>query len=1490
MTESNFEFDLGPLSWVHREIDQALTRGLESLARFKAGPGDTAALKHARTHIHQAAGAIQMVGMDAVVAYTDEIERQLARLEDPATADAAAGCDAVDRACQKLKIYLDELVNGAPPVPLKLFPEFDAMQRVRGIRAASPTDLFYPDLAPRAPKLSAPQAIPPNKLPSFMVKQRRLYQHGLLSLMRGEEEGARSMRDAITAIESVTTHANLRAFWWTAGALFDAVTERGLESGFGVKQLAARIDLQIRRMVEGSTKVSDRLRREVLYYVAISAPVAPSVQAVQKGFRLAGLIPTAEVLNADLVRIQPHLREAREQLAGAKDTWLKVASGRAENMPKLKQTLAAVHKHAAEIGNGALMKLTAELVARLDKMPASGNVAEPLAMEYATGMLLAESAVENYANLSAEFPKQVEAMLARLDAAQMSRPAPAAAGAMLDEMSKRAQERVLLAQVGREIQANLRHMEQVLDAFFRDHAKRGELTALAKDSRQIRGALTILGLDDADRLLGLCQEQIEAYANPETPVDNDDLELLAESLSGLGFYVEAVEQQRPDRERLIAPLLAKRLGETPAPVVEAPDTTEAAVAELRAALPALVEEVHRAPADVAVRDALKAKLAGLKDDAELIGDADLIAQVGAALAELETGGTAGLAAAVEAIADTAAPAPEISAETQRLLATDATGLDAELLEIFLEEAAEVLDSIAEQRRRLEGNHGDRESLRTARRGFHTLKGSGRMVGLTDLGELAYHVEKIHNRLLEEDRPVTSTVVAMVDVAERNFRQWVEALSATGRVTIDPGELHAAILAVEAQLPGNRDSVLKPVPAVPSGESGAVAAVAVEGMPSVPPSAEGPAEPIAPLRLVPAAELAAEVAGPMPEPASEPVFEPVLELVGSVPWEPAATDLVAPAPAPAELAELGSPATTDVPHVVPLIEVPDFEGPDAGEAIDVALPSVESALDAFESIESNEISAVREAHAASPLHDMHDVPAHDEAQHAPDVHDTREVQGDDHARHETAPAADLAYEPHAVLEPAVAESVPTETELGIATLTPPLVEPESEASEPPPVAAATEPVSEPDELTIGDVTLSTVLYSILVEEADLHLATLAHEMSVLQFDPHQRPSPEMIRASHTLCGIHRTGGFPLIASTAKLLEQCLLALQQRDAAMPGAAHPVLARAVAGLHGLVGRLKARQAFTPGDTIEAGEIQQELDTLRQELMAEVGPADAEAQAERDAVADEHAEVDVPPMHLVEPPATAVAEELPVETPVAVAPIAPPSLVPAATVPTAAADAGETTLPHAIDPLAEVRDDIDATVLPIFLEEAAELYPRAGEQLRAWRRSPQDDTSASELRRTLHTFKGSARMAGAMRLGELAHLMESRLMAGDVPARGTPALFDALDADLDHIAFVLDALREGRTDVPLPWVAEAQAAAVAAAAEAGVELPEEIAADLVEMLPVAPAPVVEIRVEPEPQDEHATPAAGAPALVVPLPVAPAAAPAPSLATARAETAEAET
>jgi chemosensory pili system protein ChpA (sensor histidine kinase/response regulator) len=1282
VTDTAPEFDLGPLSWVQGEIDHALSRGVEALAMFKASPHDVTALKHARAHIHQAAGAIQMVGLDAVTAYTDELERQLTRMEELPPPEAQAACDLVDRACRKLKIFLDELVGGANPVPLKLFPEYELMQQARGMKAAAPTDLFYPDLSPRAPKIASAKVVTPQKLPSYLVKQRRLFQSGLLAWLRGDEDGARVMRDAIQGIEDVQTHSAQRSFWWAVGALLEGIVEKGVESGFGVKQLCGRVDLQIRRFVEGSAKVADRMRREVLYYVAISAPVGPQVQAVQRAYRLPGLIPTADVLSADVVRVQPHLREARDLLATAKDLWLKLTGGRVESLPKLKQTLSALRDKIAAIGEPSLSKLAAALADRLDKLP-SGPVSEALAMEYATGLLLAESAIENYKTASPELPRQVDAMIERLDT---NRPAVGAPAPLLDEMARRAQERLLLAQVAREIQANLRHMEQVLDAFFRDHDKRAELATLAHDSKQIMGALKILDLAHAEELLTLCQQQIDEYAQSDTRVADEDLELLAESLSGLGFYIEAVEQQRPDRERLIEPLLAKRLGVPAKPRVDDRDTVEAAVTDLKAALPATLAAFQRSPGEASVRERLAVELTTLKNDAELIGDATLQADADAALqllARAGTGDTAALQDAIVAIAEgrAAAPAPSPSEETMRLLETDAAQFDAELLDIYLTEADEVLDSVASNAARLKSQPDDREALNTVRRGFHTLKGSGRMVGLTELGEIAFAVEKVHNRLLEDERPASAAVLALIDTAQTSFRVWVDTLRRKGRVTPDATPLHTAIDKIEAELPAQA----VPAAAPPVAEVGA--APSVEEATALAPTA---------------------MPTTTPKLSSAPVIE-VIELDETLPAEPSA---------PAGAAQ----ATSAV------VEVIEF--------------------------------APREQPAAPPMRFV--------------------------AAPETA------------------------------------AKPESE------------------EVTIGDVTLSTALYRILCDEAQQHLATLDAELQTLQFDTAGTPSQAMVRASHTLCGIHRTGGFPLVATTAKALEQCLLRLEERGAPLPYAAQPVLARAVAGLHALTARVRARSPFNAADQAEAVEIVAELETLRYEAMPEaMADDDSESIAARAAAADEAQE---PPAAPAEPPAPAPAAPEASVVPIAAAASKPARASAAGAAvasPVAASEVKVASAPLVApiaqpgdESLANVHDDVDEQVLPIFLEEAAELFPQAGEQLRAWRRSPANHDPAQALQRTLHTFKGSARMAGAMRLGELTHTMESRLLAGDALAKPSPELFETLDTDLDRLAFVLDRLQKGEVNTPLPWLDMAEAPAPALALAVPTPL------TVVAAVPVVPRP----------------------------------------------------
>jgi chemosensory pili system protein ChpA (sensor histidine kinase/response regulator) len=75
------------------------------------------------------------------------------------------------------------------------------------------------------------------------------------------------------------------------------------------------------------------------------------------------------------------------------------------------------------------------------------------------------------------------------------------------------------------------------------------------------------------------------------------------------------------------------------------------------------------------------------------------------------------------------------------------------------------------------------------------------------------------------------------------------------------------------------------------------------------------------------------------------------------------------------------------------------------------------------------------------------------------------------------------------------------------------------------------------------------------------------------------------------------------------------------------------------------------------------------------------------------------------------------------------------------------------------DLADAIDPDLFPIFEEEAIELMPQLGGALRQWAARPDNRGARDEVLRALHTLKGSARLAGALRLGELAHRMESEI-----------------------------------------------------------------------------------------------------------------------------------
>jgi len=93
-------------------------------------------------------------------------------------------------------------------------------------------------------------------------------------------------------------------------------------------------------------------------------------------------------------------------------------------------------------------------------------------------------------------------------------------------------------------------------------------------------------------------------------------------------------------------------------------------------------------------------------------------------------------------------------------------LDDEIVEIFLEEAEEVFESINENYQQLQQDRSDSAALAEIRRGYHTLKGSGRMAGAEDIGNAAWSIENLLNRIIDTTVSLDDVRLAMIEEANQ----------------------------------------------------------------------------------------------------------------------------------------------------------------------------------------------------------------------------------------------------------------------------------------------------------------------------------------------------------------------------------------------------------------------------------------------------------------------------------------------------------------------------------------------------------------------------------------------------------------------------------------------------------------------------------------------------------------------------------------------------
>jgi chemosensory pili system protein ChpA (sensor histidine kinase/response regulator) len=1209
------------------EIRDALERSAKALqdAAGRSQEAQPTLLLHAKTHLHQAHGALQMVDVEGVDRITGAAEQVLDRFKDGSLPVSLEHAAAVGDAYQALVDYLEELLAGAGHArqqPVRLFPYYRTLQELLGAERVHPGEMLVLHEGAGLALPAGDAAVP--DLAACRVR----FEKALLPFLKsGSLDAAAELREALAPIAGAQRDAGPHAFWLAMRTVADLAAQGQLASDIYLKQLLGQINLQLRRLVQGHTSLPDAMLRDALFFVALAPEPTADARRLRDAYGLEGQV-LRDYLERRYGRIDREaLQEAKEALAQAKEGWSRIAS---EGVPAqesgFEASLARLSAASEKLGAPQLAQLLGEL-GEAARQALTGGRSDQFSMEMAAAMLFVEHGLDQVRQLPDDFGQRAQAVGQRLLALARGE-TPPEAPVWQGELARELQQGQTVAVLAGEIRTGLRQVEKLIDEYYGNPAQSDAGKAAVEQAdpllHQLQGALAILDQDQATRAVAHVRERVRELAAGEA----DDgtrarvLENLARNVGALGFFIDALAQNTETARRRFRFDAAEGL-------------------------------FREQPFDAAAGEA-------------------------------------------PAVAETPAAAPPAAAPAAPAGAVDDdAAIEAELLDIFISEAQEVLGAVADTLPAAHASPDNQETLTRLRRSFHTLKGSGRMVGLEAFAHAAAAIEKAMNLWLAESRAATPDLLALLDRAHADLSAWVAELAAAGHSARSGEPLAAAALQVQ--------------------EGGAFV-----------------------------------MDEPQPEPAAAVADEPV---------EPVE---------PVQAAEPGQAEEDEAAALAPNV---------------AAFPLAEENIKRIGGLE-----------IPLPLYNIY-------------LGETEELVN--------ALARDFAQWREELLRPVSAQALKASHTLGGTSATVgfhALREIGFALEEA--LQVATPPLTEEQQQ--------------LLDETVERVRIMRQVFSLGELAPAQ---PELLARLHALRDeLGRKKADSVFDGADEELAQRLDALFAAtydsilaDPPLPTGPLPVPSSSALPAPGL--RAAEPQPVDPAvaavddlfdtyfdDPFDAPSLEQAGAPAPQPapapaLEAEAVPEPALASASFDTILDD--ELAAAGLDIVEFDATGFAAGFQAD------PAPEPVL--------------------ATEPV--FADELDPDLLPVFIEEASDLLPQIGKDLREWQQDPSANAVAHSLLRALHTVKGSARMAGAMRLGQHTHALETQIENMLHAGTTSPAAFDELLANYDQALLLFEQLQQPEGEAEQAAPAQAPAPAIQPAQPAQQAQQQE--------QPAVRAPLVRVRAD---------------------------------------------
>ncbi|MGD0503735.1 MAG: Hpt domain-containing protein [Steroidobacteraceae bacterium] len=726
------------LHLVAKELSATLNEARAALEGYAERPDQHSFLEKCADQLHLAHGVLRLVEVYGAALLAEEMEHVTRYLIAGGANDQKRqgdGLDALMRAMVQLPTYLERVLSGGRDLALVLLPLLNDLRSVRGSPLLSEGTLLLLNLKSDQPAQPQEQR---QEEQSITVAQwaRRLrprFQVGLLGYIRGERtvQNLEILAKVSEKLEQVATTQPVFQLWWVIGAILEAVRANGLEGSATLKRLLGQADRQIKLLYElGETRYGEDppvdLLNNLLYYVARATTTGGRIAAVRASFKLSELLPVddsieqeRESLSAPSVKLMRTVAAAiKEDLSKVKDVldiFVRRGGGgrHDELMPQL-ELLKKISDTLGVLGLGELRQRVQQEVSELSDTLSDGRNPSEAALIKMAGVLLS---VED----------SLDDQLVRLILPTAPAGAAVDAGSDQDFEFRQVSEAVL-----RECIVNLARVKEAVSIAVQKPADAPAAQGLDNVPQLLRGitaGLLMLGKGRAVELMDAIGAEVRRLIEPGAGVpDALRLERIADAIVSIEYYMETLQNGRADPWYML-------------------DNAETCLKALAADAEVRVPNVELPAADAAKT---------VKLDPESTLALEDIKRTQAATDPL---------IALAAAPPFAVPPP----------APVAAEVDPQFLELFIEEAKEEIAAIQRTFPLWDQNPMDLETLASLRRSFHTLKGSGRMVGARSIAEFGWSIENLLNRLIDKTLSRTPGMMALLRNAVAALPALVEQL-------------------------------------------------------------------------------------------------------------------------------------------------------------------------------------------------------------------------------------------------------------------------------------------------------------------------------------------------------------------------------------------------------------------------------------------------------------------------------------------------------------------------------------------------------------------------------------------------------------------------------------------------------------------------------------------------------------------------------------------